>query len=103
MANTAPSFSLGQVPSVSDWQGYFNAKVDASGGTLTNGTITGTCPGTPTWTGLHTFNAGISVASIISAALAASPSYDNDTQSAAGGVPLNGFYRNGNFVMIRVA
>ena len=29
-------------------------------------------------------------------------SYDNDTQAAAGGVPLGGQYRNGNFIMVRV-
>lgn len=66
MANTAPSLSLGQVPSVADWQNYFNAKVDAANGALTNptltgGTISGAFSGSPTWTGLHTFSGGVSI------------------------------------------
>jgi hypothetical protein len=34
--------------------------------------------------------------------LAASPSYDNDAQAAAGGVAVGNGYRNGNFVMVRL-
>lgn len=29
--------------------------------------------------------------------------YANDTAAAAGGVPINGLYRNGSAVMVRVA
>ena len=29
--------------------------------------------------------------------------YRNDSEANAGGVPLNGFYRNGNLLMIRIS
>lgn len=103
MANSYPSFTTGQVPSASDWEGYFGGKVDAANGSADSLTITGTCAGSPTWSALHTFNAGVSVVSILSAALAGSASYANDTAAAAGGVPVGGFYRNGNFVMVRLS
>jgi hypothetical protein len=35
--------------------------------------------------------------------LYSSPSYDNDTQAAAGGVAVGSVYRNGNFVMVRLS
>jgi len=38
-----------------------------------------------------------------SVTLASSPSYDDDTGAAAGGVPVGGVYRNGNFLMIRLS
>lgn len=34
--------------------------------------------------------------------LQASSSYADDTAAAAGGVPIGGYYRNGNFVMVRL-
>ncbi len=38
-----------------------------------------------------------------SQAIQAAPSYGNDGAAAAGGVPINGFYRNGSALQIRVA
>lgn len=38
-AQGAPSFSQKQVPSVSQWQGYFASKVDTNGGSLSGGRI----------------------------------------------------------------
>lgn len=100
--NTNPNFRKGDIPTADAWDNLIAGKVDAQGGQMDSPTITGTGQGTPTWAGLHTFQAGIAVASIISATLAASPSYADDTAAAAGGVPLNTFYRNGNFIMIRL-
>lgn len=42
MANTNPGFSLGQIPSPTDWDSYFAAKIDAANGTATNLTVSGT-------------------------------------------------------------
>lgn len=100
--NSNPNFQKGDVPSAATWDNVLGSKVDSQGGQIDSPKITGTGQGTPTWAGLHTFQAGIAVASIISAALAASTSYADDTAAAAGGVPLNTFYRNGNFIMIRL-
>lgn len=41
-------------------------------------------------------------AAITLSTLANAPSYANDAAAAAGGVPLNTLYRNGNFVMVRL-
>lgn len=42
------------------------------------------------------------VNNMVLATLASGPSYANDAAAAAGGVPIGGVYRNGNFVMIRL-
>jgi hypothetical protein len=39
---------------------------------------------------------------IIAHVLAESPSYTNDSQAGAGGVPVGGLYRHGNIVHIRI-
>jgi hypothetical protein len=101
--NSSPNFHKGDIPTADTWDNFLSAKVDSQGGQIDSPTITGTGQGTPTWAGLHTFNAGIAVASIISAALMASTSCADDTAAAAAGVPVGGFYRNGNFIMIRLS
>lgn len=45
----------------------------------------------------------VSYLNLPGSALASSPSYDNDSLAAAGGVPVGGIYRNGNFVMVRLS
>jgi hypothetical protein len=47
----------------------------------------------------------ITVSNLLSLLLNVSGSLDftNDTAAEAGGVPLGGLYRNGNFVMIRIS
>lgn len=40
-ANSTPGFVQGQVPTVTQWNGYFGTKVDAANGQLTNPQITG--------------------------------------------------------------
>jgi len=42
------------------------------------------------------------VGNLISATLAASPSYANDSAAATGGVVVGQFYRNGSVLQIRV-
>ena len=46
--------------------------------------------------------ADVIVGNFISATLAASTSYANDTAAAAGGVVVGQFYRNGSVLQIRV-
>jgi hypothetical protein len=35
--------------------------------------------------------------------VSSSLNYADDTAAAAGGVPLGGLYRNGNFILIRIS
>jgi hypothetical protein len=69
-----PSWALGYVPSAIEWNNEWSSKADDSG----------------------------PLASLI-ALSPSSPSYANDTEAAAGSVQVGEFYRNGNFVMIRLS
>lgn len=45
---------------------------------------------------------GLAGLQAIGLGLAASPGFANDAAAHAGGVPIGGFYRNGNLVQVRV-
>ena len=79
---SSPGFVTGQVPTATQWNGYFAGKADATGGTIDTPTVTG---------------------AILMTTLAASTSYANDAAAAAGGVALYQLYRNGNLVQIRLS
>ena len=55
-------------------------------------------------TGSNTFNGNqtISTGYVILSQVSSSLNYADDTAAAAGGVPLGGLYRNGNFILIRI-
>lgn len=59
--NSNPGFKTKDVIPAAQWDDLFGGKVDAQGGQLDSATITGTCAGSPTWSGLHTFGAGATV------------------------------------------
>jgi hypothetical protein len=82
MPNGNPGFVPLQVPTATQWNGYFTACVSAEAGVADNPTLTG---------------------AVVMSTLAASTSYANDAAAAAGGVALNQLYRNGNFVLIRLS
>lgn len=66
-SNTNPNWALGYVPPPAEWNNWWSNKVDGANGSainasVTGGTLNGAFAGSPTWNGLHTFNAGLSVA-----------------------------------------
>jgi hypothetical protein len=63
--------------------------------------ITGslTVTGSAAFTGSLSQNNGFVVLTQVSQSL----NYADDTAAAAGGVPLGGLYRNGNFILIRLS
>jgi hypothetical protein len=72
-------------------------------GTITaqgfSGSFTGSLSGSNiTSTGFRVSSSGHIILSQVSASL----NFVDDTAAAAGGVPLGGLYRNGNFVLIRI-
>jgi hypothetical protein len=74
--------------------------------TLTNNVqlLNGTGSSTFAVTGSNTFtgNQTVSNGYIILTQVSASLNFVDDTAAAAGGVPLGGLYRNGNFILIRL-
>ena len=54
--------------------------------------------GSNTFSGNQTITTGYVILSQVSSSL----NYADDTAAAAGGVPLGGLYRNGNFILIRI-
>ena len=54
--------------------------------------------GSNTFSGNQTVTTGYVILSQVSSSL----NYADDTAAAAGGVPLGGLYRNGNFILIRI-
>lgn len=51
----------------------------------------------------HTSQTASLATSVLLYDVASGNGYINDTQAAAGGVPIGGLYRNGNFIQIRIS
>ena len=106
MANLTLRQVKGSPLTISEMDGnfeYFTGSYTNTG-TITaqgfNGSFTGSLSGSYIIsTGLKVSSSGYITLSQVSASL----NFVDDAAAATGGVPLGGLYRNGNFVMIRIA
>jgi hypothetical protein len=75
--------------------------IDSGSNTFIEGTLN--VSGSTAMNGSQTITGSLAVSSFTTlASVSSSLNFADDTAAAAGGVPLGGLYRNGNFVMIRL-
>ena len=91
-------FSVGTGTSTARKTGFL---IDSGSNTYVEGTFN--VSGSTAMNGSQTITGSLAVSSFTTlASVSSSLNFADDTAAAAGGVPLGGLYRNGNFVMIRL-
>ena len=110
--NSSPNFVNRQVPTVTQWDAYFSAKVDAQGGQFDSGSITGTISGSPTWSALQTFSGGAAITGgTLSGSFAGTPTWTGQHTFTAGmvlsnlptavtGLPAGTLWNNGGVLCV---